>query len=94
MSEFDAEFEAIAYLTNDEMRHLLFATGNSVLVMICRFCSKRVIDKIYSNLSKRAITLLEEDIAMKKNAPISKFEAAKEIMVLTLRFLRSEGIIK
>lgn len=86
-------FETLLNVDDRGIQSLLREISNDLLVLALKGCDPAVSDKILSNMSKRAATLLAEDMEAKGPTRLSEVEEAqKEILEVARRLAESGDI--
>jgi len=86
-------FETLLKVDDRGIQSLLREISNDLLVVALKGCDPAISDKILNNMSKRAGTLLREDMEVKGPMKLSEVEAAqKEILDVARRLAESGDI--
>ena len=86
-------FETLLNVDDRGIQALLREISNDLLVVALKGCDPEVRDKILNNMSKRAATLLKEDMEAKGPTRLSEVEEAqKEILEVARRLAESGDI--
>ncbi|MDX1500541.1 MAG: flagellar motor switch protein FliG [Woeseiaceae bacterium] len=84
------QFDTLLKVDDRGIQALLREISNDLLVVALKGCDPAIGDKIMSNMSKRAATLLREDMEVKGPMKLSEVEAAqKEILAIARRLADS-----
>jgi flagellar motor switch protein FliG len=87
------QFDTLLKVDDRGIQSLLREISNDVLVVALKGCDPAIGDKIMGNMSKRAATLLREDMEVKGPIRLSEVEAAqKEILDVARRLAESGDI--
>ena len=87
------QFDTLLKVDDRGIQSLLREVSNDVLVVALKGCDPAIGDKIMGNMSKRAATLLREDMEVKGPIRLSEVEAAqKEILDVARRLAESGDI--
>ena len=86
-------FDTILELDNRAIQKLLRESDQVTVAKALKNCSDAIKDKIFSNMSKRAATMLKEDMEFMGPVLISDIKAAQEEMVRTMVKLEESGDI-
>lgn len=86
-------FDDIVTIDDRGMQALLRDIDNEVLVVALKGTDEAVRRKVFSNMSKRAAELLEEDLEVKGPLRLSEVEAAQKTIVTLIRRLADAGEI-
>lgn len=84
-------FESILNLDDRSVQALLREASNDLLVVALKGCDPAVGDKIFGNMSKRAATLMQEDMEARGPIRLSEVEDAQKEILVTLRKLIEAG---
>ena len=86
-------FDALLNVDDRGIQSLLREISNDILIVALKGCDPQIGDKILGNMSKRAATLLKEDMDAKGPMKLSEVEAAqKEILEIARRLADSGDI--
>jgi flagellar motor switch protein FliG len=86
-------FETLLKVDDRGIQSLLREISNDLLVVALKGCDPAISDKILGNMSKRAATLLREDMEVKGPMKLSEVETAqKEILDVARRLAESGDI--
>ena len=86
-------FETLLTVDDRGIQSLLRETSNDLLVVALRGCDPKISDKLLSNMSKRAATLLREDMEAKGPIKLSEVEDAQKEILDVARRLADAGDI-
>lgn len=86
-------FETLLKVDDRGIQALLREISNDLLVVALKGCDPEISDKILSNMSKRAGTLLREDMEVKGPMKLSDVEAAQKEILDVARRLADAGDI-
>ena len=86
-------FETLLEVDDRGIQALLREVPNDLLVVALKGCDPEISDKILSNMSKRAGTLLREDMEAKGPIRLSEVEAAQKEILTVARRLADAGEI-
>ncbi|MDH3533255.1 MAG: flagellar motor switch protein FliG [Gammaproteobacteria bacterium] len=87
------QFEILLKVDDRGIQALLREISNDILVVALKGCDPQISDKIMGNMSKRAATLLREDMEVKGPIKLSDVEVAqKEILDVARRLAESGDI--
>ena len=86
-------FETLLEVDDRGIQALLREISNDLLVVALKGCDPEISDKIMSNMSKRAATLLREDMDAKGPMKLSDVEAAQKDILDVARRLADAGDI-
>mgnify|MGYP001604026001 CR=1 FL=1 len=86
-------FETLLKVDDRGIQALLREISNDLLVVALKGCDPEISDKILSNMSKRAGTLLREDMEVKGPMKLSEVEAAQKEILDVARRLAEAGDI-
>lgn len=84
-------FEDIVLLDDRSIQKVLREVDQDELAKALKGADSEVCDKIYRNMSKRAATMLEEEIEYLGHIGIGKINEAKQKIVSTIRRLEESG---
>lgn len=87
-------FEDLVTVTDQGIRELLKEVRNEELTLALKTASEELKRKIFSNLSKRAAQILEEDLSVLGPVRLSEVEAAQQNIINAARRLEKEGKIQ
>jgi flagellar motor switch protein FliG len=86
-------FETILSIDDRGVQALLREVSNDLLVVALKGCDPAISQKIFNNMSKRAATLMQEDMEAKGPIRLSEVEEAQKEILATLRRLVDAGDI-
>ena len=86
-------FDDLAGLSDRHMQELLKATGMDIWGKALRSAAAAVTETVYRNMSERAATRLQEDMAAAAPMKVSDVEEARKEILHTARRLEEEGKI-
>lgn len=86
-------FETLLKVDDRGIQALLREISNDLLVVALKGCDPEISDKIMNNMSKRAATLLREDMEVKGPIKLSEVEAAQKEILDVARRLAEAGDI-
>ena len=87
------QFEILLKVDDRGIQALLREISNDLLVVALKGCDPEISDKIMGNMSKRAATLLREDMEVKGPIKLSEVEAAQKEILDVARRLAEAGDI-
>ena len=87
------QFEVLLKVDDRGIQALLREISNDLLVVALKGCDPEISDKIMGNMSKRAATLLREDMEVKGPMKLSDVEAAQKEILDVARKLADSGDI-
>ena len=86
-------FETLLKVDDRGIQSLLREISNDLLVVALKGCDPAISDKILGNMSKRAGTLLREDMEVKGPMKLSEVEQAQKEILDVARRLADAGDI-
>lgn len=86
-------FEDLAGLNDQGVRELLREVKNEELTLALKTASDELKNKIFKNLSQRAVQILEEEMSVMGPVRLSDVEAAQQTILNAARKLEKEGKI-
>jgi len=86
-------FDALLNVDDRGIQALLREVNNDLLTVALKGCDPAISDKILGNMSKRAATLLREDMEVKGPMKLSEVEAAQKEILDVARRLADSGDI-
>ena len=86
-------FDALLNVDDRGIQALLREINNDLLVVALKGCDPRIGDKLLGNMSKRAATLLREDMEVKGPMKLSEVEEAQKEILSVARRLADAGDI-
>lgn len=86
-------FDALLNVDDRGIQALLREINNDLLVVALKGCDPRIGDKLLGNMSKRAATLLKEDMEVKGPMKLSEVEEAQKEILNVARRLADAGDI-
>lgn len=86
-------FDDLRSLSDQDMQKLLLVVDSQTLLVALRKCGDAVKEKIFSNLSKRASELLQEDLAAMKPMRVSDVEEAQQKVISQAKDMEEKGEI-
>ncbi len=84
-------FEDIVYVDDNGIQSLLKEVDNQQLVIALKTASDEIKTKLFSNMSNRAATMLNEDLDALGPTKLSDVEKAQAAIVLKIKDLESQG---
>lgn len=84
-------FEDLVNISDVDMRKLLMAVDTQVLAMALKTASAELKEKIFSNLSKRAAEMVNEELELLGPKPLSQVKGAQQQIVESIRELEESG---
>ncbi|MCC5793139.1 MAG: flagellar motor switch protein FliG [Chromatiales bacterium] len=86
-------FDNLLELDDRGMQSLLREISTDVLVLALKGAEPAMHEKVYANMSKRAVEILRSDLEAKGPVRVSEVEAAQKEMINTARRLAEEGTL-
>lgn len=86
-------FDNLADLVDRDIQTVLREISSGSLVLALKTANDKVKQRIFSNMSKRAAQMLQEDLDAKGPVKVSDVEAAQKEILLTVRRLAEAGEI-
>lgn len=86
-------FENILNINDRDMQTLLRELNTESLVLALKGASAEIADKIYRNMSKRAATLLQDDLEAKGPVKLAEVEQAQKEILVVAKKLADAGEI-
>jgi flagellar motor switch protein FliG len=86
-------FEDLATVDNRSIQKILREVDNQSLALALKAASDAIKNKVFSNLSKRAVASMQEELEMLGPKPISEVEAAQRELLEVARRLDEAGEI-
>ena len=86
-------FDNLSAVDDRGIQTLLKSVSTDVLTVALKGAERSLQDKIFSNMSKRAAELLQDDMEAKGPVRLSDVEAAQKEILLVARRLAEEGEI-
>ncbi|RLB16253.1 MAG: hypothetical protein DRG35_03145 [Deltaproteobacteria bacterium] len=86
-------FDDILKLSDKDIRELLKEINKEDLARSLKVAEQEMKDKIFKNMSSRAVEMLKEDIELMPPIRLSEVEEAQKKIVETAKRLESEGKI-
>lgn len=86
-------FDTLLNVDDRGIQSLLREISNDILVVALKGCDPEIRDKILDNMSKRAATLLREDMEAKGPTRLSEVEEAQREILEVARRLADSGDI-
>ena len=87
-------FEDVVRLDDASIRKILQELENGILSVALRKTKEEVKERFYSNMSRRAVEALEEEMEYAGKMPFSEVQAKQKMVVETARKLASAGEIQ
>ena len=84
-------FDDLEIVEDKALRQMLSETDTGTVAMALKTASKEVREKIFSNMSQRMGTIVNEELDILGPKPLSEVEAAQKIIVDSLAKLESQG---
>ncbi len=84
-------FEDLAIVEDKPLRQMLSETDTGTVALALKTASKGVLDKIFSNMSKRMGDMVREEQQILGPKPLSEVEAAQKIIVDSLAKMEAQG---
>ena len=84
-------FHDLAGVDNLAMQRILKEVNTDTLTLALKTASDGLKNKIYSNLSKRAVEMIREDLEIMGPRKLSEVEMVQQIIVRTVLKLENEG---
>ena len=84
-------FETILAMDDRGVQALLREVSNDLLVVALKGCDPTIRDKIFNNMSKRAATLMQEDMEARGPIRLSEVEESQKEILTILRRLVDSG---
>ena len=84
-------FHDLAGLDNMAIQRILMEISTETLTLALKTASDELKNKIYSNLSKRAVEMIREDLEIMGPRKLSEVEMVQQIIVRTVLKLENEG---
>lgn len=86
-------FENLADLADRDIQTILREISSGSLVVALKNANDKVKERIFRNMSKRAASMLQEDLEMKGPVKVSEVDAAQKEILTTVRRLADAGEI-
>lgn len=86
-------FESLLNIDDRGVQALLREVSNDILVVALKGCDPEISEKIFSNMSKRAATLMREDMEARGPIRLSEVEEAQQEILNVVRKLVEAGDI-